>query len=633
MRYCTLVFIFVLLTGISHAQTSSPKKVLGSFVYDGSAYNYEFKAVSIDNYTFRITQTDSPSAATTETAQPAGSGDNAVTPAEGSDETAPVEERVNPVVPETEEDENADEVDFLFAEFSQDVFQNIFLDQMEGLGATRTDDDLEDLSLAIFIKIQTRLQFIDDEPITSYLILRRDRIKSFLQANKTVFYNGRLSRLMAEHEVQSVRVEIEGGAIKNIIAHFIKPNSAPTPRQYVEFKNVFPISLSGKFDPENLANVRLYCMNCFGYTGLDRYLKLSDLIAFDIELENHKEDYSPQDVTVELTPSATIAELRKEKRSRILEVSAFSDLMGIDQEEPNGLIQIEAKRRINLITQSRQVSRFESKNDIASKFDLTGTRERGRNVTKRNITYTLKRPVEFGRPSGDAVTNIVEDTMRVTRWTDGRPTQQTVPVFRFDYEVKNKKFRSTYFTVLNSMEPRLLFAKLEENNKFIDGESVVDGEITALKLFQQQLVSFGVSFNVFKINFPQQKFAWNFLSGGAYWFRSRIENPDAPDSESIPLNSSYWQLSTDFQFMPDSRWGLNLGVNWIKPEIWHADYKLSDNNALLQPYLNAFLKTNDEDRLFFRYRWTFEHTEKENNFTQIQVGYSMNLFKASDDEK
>jgi hypothetical protein len=598
-------------------------------VFNGSAYNYEFKSVSTDNYSFRITETDSPGVATTESS---GGENNAVTTAEESDETAPVEENVNAVVPESEEDENADEEGVLFAEFSQDVFQNIFLDQMEDLGATRTDEDLEDLSLAIFIKIQTRLQFIDDEPVTSYLILRRDRIKSFLQANKTVYYNGRLSRLMAEHEVQSVRVEIEGGAIKNIIAHFIKPNSVPTPRQYVEFKNVFPISLSGKFDHENLANVRLYCMNCFGYTGLDRYLKLSDLIAFDIELENHKEDYSPEDVTVELTPSATIAELRKEKRSRILEVSAFSDLMGIDQEEPNGLIQIEAKRRINLITQSRQVSRFESKKDIASRFDLTGTRESGRSVSKRHIVYTLKRPLTFGSPTGKGVSNVVQDTMRTTRWINGRPTPQTVQVYRFDYKVRNKKFRSTYFTILNSMEPRLLFAKLEENNRFIDNESVINDEIGALRLFQQQLVSFGVSFNLFKLNFPQQKFAWNLLSGGAYWFRSRIEASGAPESESIPLNSSYWQLSTDFQFMPDSRWGLNFGVNWIKPEIWHADYTLTDNNALLQPYLHAFLKTNDEDRLFFRYRWTFEHTEKENNFTQIQVGYSMSLFKAEEEK-
>src|SRR5690606_12953216 len=96
-----------------------------------------------------------------------------------------------------------------------------------------------------------------------------------------------------------------------------------------------------------------------------------DLLLLDIVLENDKEDYSPSNRTITLTPASNIQELKKEQRSKILEVSAFTDLAGLDQDQPNGLIQIEAKRRITVSTRSRLLSGGKSNEDVASQVDLS----------------------------------------------------------------------------------------------------------------------------------------------------------------------------------------------------------------------------------------------------------------------
>jgi hypothetical protein len=53
---------------------------------------------------------------------------------------------------------------------------------------------------------------------------------------------------------------------------------------------------------------------------------------------------------------------------------------------------------------------------------------------------------------------------------------------------------------------------------------------------------------------------------------------------------------------------------------------MRDNDGLLQADFDAFYKTSDESKLFFRFRWIYEAGNKDNNFNQIQLGYSMNLF-------
>ncbi|HTE33038.1 MAG TPA: hypothetical protein VK666_21795 [Chryseolinea sp.] len=524
--------------------------------------------------------------------------------------------------------------EWIFSELTVDVLQRIIKQQMIDRFHAIKNDTLDDFSIAQAIKIETRFKFLDDEPVTANLILRDDYVSSLLKYNGSPYYSGALSRLIAGHRVESVRVETEDGAIKNIIAHFVAPKielKNASPRTYVEFKNAFPISISGKFDPEAFANVRLYCLNCWGIKGLDRFIKLSDLLALDITLQNDKEDYSPVNTTIELNPTRTIAELKKEKRSRILEVAAFTDFVGLDQEQPNGLIQFEAKRKLNINTKSRIMASFETEDEITNQMNVSGMTEVSRDLKKDATIHVYKRPLEKGEFLPDSSKNI---KVEIKQEPSTKKKDSLVSMVYFTYTIpKQTKFHSSYYTVVNNIEPRLLFSKLEQNQRFIDSLGLDGGKISPVKLLQYQLVSFGFTANIFKLSFPQLKFSWNVMSAGLYWFRSRVGISSDSSRASTPINSSYLLLSTEAVFKPDNRWGVTMGVNFIKPSIWNGTYELANSHPIIQPHFDAFLKTNETDKLFFRFAWSSEYKQRENNFTQIQLGYSVNLFTADSNSK
>ena len=194
-------------------------------------------------------------------------------------------------------------------------------------------------------------------------------------------------------------------------------------------------------------------------------------------------------------------------------------------------------------------------------------------------------------------------------------------------KVLNRRFRPTYYTWFSSIEPRLLFSKLEENNRFVDSGFIKSNAIDPLKIYQYQLASLGANLNVYKLHFPQIKLQWNVLNAGGYWFRARVkESTDTANSRGTPINCSYLSFGSNVIFRPDSRWGVATGLEWIIPDIWNSTYTLSNNNPLIQIQFDGHLKTSANGKLFFRYRWTFEKDNRHSNFTQLQLGYALNLF-------
>jgi len=57
-----------------------------------------------------------------------------------------------------------------------------------------------------------------------------------------------------------------------------------------------------------------------------------------------------------------------------------------------------------------------------------------------------------------------------------------------------------------------------------------------------------------------------------------------------------------------------------------AEYKITGKDGLWQMFFDASYKTSDDNKMFLRFRWTSEVKNHDNNFTQIQLGYSMSLF-------
>ena len=204
----------------------------------------------------------------------------------------------------------------------------------------------------------------------------------------------------------------------------------------------------------------------------------------------------------------------------------------------------------------------------------------------------------------------------------------------FDYiEISTKRFRTPYFNFFGYIEPRLLFAKLEENNRFVDSSKAGNGVIDPISLYQYQLASFGITTQVFRISFPQIKLQVNLINAGVYWMRTRVALTSDSAGPTAPLNSIYWQFGTNVIFRPDSRWGVSIGFDYLAPRIWNDAYALENKKGLFQDQFDAWLRTGEEGKLFFRFRWTYENKTRNKNFTQVQLGYSLNLFAGASGEK
>lgn len=536
------------MISVASAGQSSSKRLLGSFIHKQKAYNYEFAMAAHDNYSFNISSIAVVSAAS----------------------------------------QNADSS--LFSEFSQQIFEKIFISQMAAKYQL-TDDDVKRVATEVFFKIKTKLDFLDDEPVTAFMILKKDIIWSVIRGNSSSHYKGVLSEALLRHKIHRVEGEIADGALKNISVYLVDSaaGSNVSPRQFLLFKNQLPISISGKFDYEKSSKVNLYCFNCNGVDGLSRYIRLSDLVILDIIYENDKEDYSPANTTFSLSPNSPIVEMRKERRSRVLEVAAFSDFIGLDRDEPNGLIQVEAKRRININTKHWLLIRNKSSDRILNA------------VADRQVN------VDVYRKSENATTyQIGGDTIRVKPIRAG--------------------FKSVYFSIFNYVEPKLLFSKLDENNRLLDSAKAPNNLVDPITLYQYQIASFGARLQLFKLSFPQIKLQLNVLDIGAFWSRTRVASTADSTGPSEALNSNYWQFGTSVIFRPDNRWGASVGFEYLKPRIWNDNYELTNKKGMFQQQFDVWLRTGYEDKLFFRYRWTYENQNRNRNFTQIQLGYSLNLF-------
>jgi hypothetical protein len=374
-------------------------------------------------------------------------------------------------------------------------------------------------------------------------------------------------------------------------------------------------------------------------------------LELDITLANDKEDYSPANTTFSLNAEKPIAELRKEKRSQILNIAAFADFVGLDQEQPNGLVQIEAKRKINLSTKYKPIHPTETE-DIASNYDLgkydfkrLPSAKDGREVpdkikylviSKDSVLISGTSIKNKGIPSRPARDSTVINPVAVAKRAvdslnrDNKIQIAYKPLIVETKEFTNEEFKSGYYILFAAIEPKLLFAKLEGNNKFavLNSEQSVTKHTDPLSMYQHQLVSFGINFTTLKLSYPQSKLSWNLLDLGAFWYRSRVQQiTDTATQNSVAINNGYLSATSTLNFKPDSRWGANIGATYFKQKSFNNEYKFERKNAgLIQANFDAFIKTNDESKIFFRFRWIFDEHNPSKNFTQVQLGYTLNIF-------
>jgi hypothetical protein len=495
-------------------------------------------------------------------------------------------------------------------EFKQETFVPLckyILSRKKGLFLPEcsSDTSINDIALSIFYQIKAKLDFKDDEPITAYLKLKNTKLNCYyLNKPKIERETDSLMFLIKnKFNVENISVEFEDGGIKNLFADLNLFDSLGNPvlTLPIRFKNPVPISISSRNDKDYFShkliyvsdfeslknkiavekfsseNRQYYRFNIVSDTTTNRKSNtsfkfgnvcflLSDLIDYSDVLETDKEDYSPVNSVVNINPKSPVVELKKEKRSKIINVKTFTDLVGIQSDQPNGLIQIEASRKFNLWTQ-----RFGTKHYYVGLF-----------------TY---------------------------------------------------------------IEPKLTFSKIEKNNNtLVFTEANIDSyELTvnnkkvfkskAIDLLKFQSSSFDVDLNTVKYSFPNIKSNIQFNLGFGI-LRTTITdtllvvNSTAVKS-SFPndkvLNTFRWGFSFLYELKPDTRYGMSFGYDYRAYRLLSDDYylTLSIDNVVHSIWAVAFLKTNDDSKLFFRYKVSFVSPAAKQNFVQIQLGYLLDLFKSS----
>lgn len=132
--------------------------------------------------------------------------------------------------------------------------------------------------------------------------------------------------------------------VKEILGDFIGKE--------IKFVNEFPIGFSSRTDFEDLYEYQLH-----HYRGEEAAFSLpvSDVIKMYIQKhQNDRLDFSPKNQVVTLPgqdkDNDRKIELKKEKSSKLLATRIYSDFIGFNDSEPNGIIQMELEKNIPLWT-------------------------------------------------------------------------------------------------------------------------------------------------------------------------------------------------------------------------------------------------------------------------------------------
>jgi hypothetical protein len=497
--------------------------------------------------------------------------------------------------------------------FEQDPFQAIVKEVLDKRKSTflpecisSEQEVINKRATALFFEIKSRLDFQDDEPSTAYLKLKNTFVKCYLDNHRRIRYHENQDKNNTQLQngflIEDITVEFEDGTIKNIFADLrvIDKYGIPVSGNAIRFKNVSPISISTKTDPDVFEKIKIFVgessrlkkeynlkkvesapaekkFALVPKNGESKdvtvvpeeylYFYLSDILDYSIIADNDREDYSPANIVVHLNKQTPTIELKKEKRSKILTVRAFTDFIGIQDEEPNGLIQVEALKRINFNT------------------------------------------AKYGRAF-------------------------------------------VYHSFFSYVEPVLAFSKIEKNKNALPlGPSDLDqtllqtGEksfiLQPIELYQYQKSSFDVSLNLWKVNFPEIKsnlqintslgiFKTNVVDTILVTNANGVEK--SPEPNFTVLNTLRWGFTAIWEIKPENRYGIVFGWDRRRLNLLNEGFSITADstkktNILNTAWVEAFLKTNDNAKLFFRYRFTFEDNFAKRNFTQIQLGYLMDLFK------
>lgn len=389
-------------------------------------------------------------------------------------------------------------------------------------------------------------------------------------------------RILNPFKVKSIEVEFNDGFIENIVAEGelqfsgepCPPNGSDQDNK-LKFNNRYSVGFSRKRDFDRLKDkYELFAKK----NGREYRVPISRLLPEYTEfLKVDRRDFSPEDQVIKVGfDNGRCSILKKEQFYRILEAKVYSDFVGLfGEDKPNGLVQTEISKRVNLVTFRNVLGR---------------TMVGGFAYLEPQITFS-KLETTNKRLSLNYLDQFVNGTYDPIKYTStlGLREHQNFSV-GFDVNalvIDAQGVKSTFYADLGFRYGRTSIT--DSLRAFADNKVSKTGLIE----------NYGV--NTFEV-YPKilwevradERYSFNF-SWSHHWF--------------YLLDNRFQQVASIEDFSASQQ----------NPA--HAKYRL--NRVVLQ----ANLKPNAASKgsLFFRYQFFWQQDYWKNNFAQAQVGYSFYL--------
>ncbi len=345
----------------------------------------------------------------------------------------------------------------------------------------------------------------------------------------------------------------------------------------IEFNNKFSIGISSTLNVKNLSKISMYSDKEFSRSfiksivGKDMkalteqqvltgkgdqslYITLGDFLNYEKTLDVNANDISPAPITVNLSSENPKQKLFREKTTQLFEAKLYTDLLGlIDEENPNGIVQLELDKRFNFLT----------------------TRTDCRRGGIGGFQYI------------DAIFNL---------------------------------------------------SKIEADNKYLIPPLFSDSlnlpVFHPIQLYQYRNYSVGAMLNL--VNYENQNIKYNFIIDlGLLFGRTGIKTDTTEFANKFFINNMEIPFETGFHFIPEKRVKLIISdrISWFKQLSDDIELPLNDDGKTkTAAWLNTVamkleVNISDNGKLFARYKFTHEIGEWQNNFSQLQFGYSFYILK------
>lgn len=426
----------------------------------------------------------------------------------------------------------------------------------------------------LFARIVTFYNTEEERPQVATIKLKNEEIP--------VYYNTdvkSIRKIPLDDPLKNIEVEISffGGFIEKI-----QVNGSMGEENY-SFNNKYSIGISSTKNIQQLSDYVLYSnekiyrdtsdTNAIKLLHEDQYqyektekrslfIQVDDVIRYIKKVDVNANDISPVPQTIVLDKSKKESKLYREESSKLFEAVAYTDLIGLfDEESPNGLVQLEVKKRFNLNTR---------------RYD---------------------RPWYYG---------IIPPFLLF----EGAGVFQNADVF-FQY------------------------SKIEENNKFLLPQTVGSETFyTPISLLQYRNFAVGGILNL--MTFENQNSKINmFFNAGALYGRTGVKL-DAADEEGVFYNNLEIPFEASIQLLPEKRVSFSFTdrLSWFETFSEDIAIRSIENSEVVSKnrWLNSFnidllVDISTTGKLFLRYKLIHELDNINNNFSQLQFGYSFYILK------